>query len=107
VKLVGALDIGGSKILAGLLTPGGDVLATRRALIEDRRPRHVARQAADMLRELLSTHDATLRGVGCSIPGPLERRTGRVVFSPNLEWRNVPFSRTTWPSCAAWLRASA
>lgn len=98
MKLVGALDIGGSKILAGLLSPAGDVLATRRALIADRRPRRVARQAADLLSDLLGARSASLRraslqGVGCSIPGPLDRKTGRVLLSPNLEWRNVPFGR--------------
>ncbi len=96
MKLVGAFDIGGSKILAGLLSPGGDVLATRWALIEDRRPRHLARQAAGLLWELLSARSpsqrrSALRGVGCSIPGPLNRKTGRVLLSPNLEWQNVPF----------------
>jgi glucokinase len=91
VKPVGVLDIGGSKILAGLLSPAGHVLGTRRAPIADRRPRCVAGQAADLLRDLLGARRSALRGVGCSIPGPLDRKTGRVLLSPNLEWRNVPF----------------
>ena len=94
-KLIGVVDIGGTKILAGLIDQSGELLATRRieTLAENGAEGVIARTAT-ILRELLHEIDAqeeALEAVGCSIPGPLDCNSGVVYFSPNLEWRDVPF----------------
>jgi glucokinase len=94
-KLIGAVDIGGTKILAGLIDLSGELLARRRieTLVELGAEDVVARTVS-VLRELLSEVHASedaLEGIGCSIPGPLDRHGGVVLFSPNLNWRDVPF----------------
>ena len=91
---IGVLDIGGTKILAGLINPAGELVARRR--IETQAARgadDVIARCATLLRELAQeTHVPveTLAGVGCSVPGPLDRDKGLVIFSPNLSWFDVP-----------------
>ena len=52
-------------------------------------------RAATLVRELVQEAGidlAMLAGVGCSVPGPLDREHGIVLFSPNLAWRDVPLA---------------
>jgi len=51
------------------------------------------------VRTLLDQTGVSPRGVGCAIPGPLDRRTGMVLLSPNLGWRNVPFAAILSEAC--------
>ncbi len=96
-EVVGALDIGGTKILAGLVSRSGKVLASQR--LETRAQDgvgEVIERATDALRRLAEESGLpmeSLRAVGCSVPGPLDRAKGMVVFSPNLGWRDVPLVR--------------
>jgi predicted NBD/HSP70 family sugar kinase len=52
---------------------------------------HMAKEIASHLK----SHDAKtqFRAVGVSVPGLLDRAQGIVVFSPNLEWNDVPVRR--------------
>ena len=93
------LDIGGSKMLGGILSEAGAVLATRREPLSSRDPRDVAHQAAALVRALLDQTGVSPRGIGCAIPGPLDRRTGTIVHSPNLGWRNIPFAAILSQAC--------
>jgi glucokinase len=96
---IACLDIGGSKVLGGILNEAGAVLATRREPLSSREPRDVAHQAAALLRRLQDQAGVSPSGVGCAIPGPLDRRTGMVVLSPNLGWRNIPFAAILSEAC--------
>lgn len=93
-QFTGALDIGGTKILLGLIDRHGELVARRR--IETQ----AALGAADILARAMATlrillrevgtEETALGAIGCSVPGPLDSTTGVVIFSPNLGWRNVP-----------------
>jgi glucokinase len=96
---IACLDIGGSKMLGGILTETGAVLATRRESLASRDPRAVALQAAALVRTLLDQTGAVPGGVGCAIPGPLDRRTGAIILSPNLGWRDIPFATILSEAC--------
>jgi glucokinase len=91
---IGVLDIGGTKILAGLIDPAGELVARRR--IETQAARgagDIIARCAALLRELAQETRVpikTLAGVGCSVPGPLDRDEGLVIFPPNLGWIDVP-----------------
>jgi glucokinase len=95
-RYVGALDIGGTKILAGILDPQGQFVARKRIetlaadgvepLIE--RVKAVMRDVMDEARVSVDM----LAGVGCGVPGPLDSERGVVIFSPNLGWRDVPLA---------------
>jgi glucokinase len=94
-KLIGVVDIGGTKILAGLIDQSGELLAIQRieTLAENGAEDVIARTVTalhELLREV-DTPEVALEAVGCSIPGPLDSKSGVVYFSPNLGWRDVPF----------------
>jgi len=92
----GALDIGGTKMLAGLYDDEGQLLARKR--IETLAFQGVSRviaRAALLVRELAQETGISpdrLTGIGCSVPGPLDSERGVVIFSPNLAWRDVPLA---------------
>ena len=94
-KLTGVVDIGGTKILTGLIDQSGELLTSRRiSTIAEHGPEDVIARTVTMLRDLLQEIGASeeaLEAVGCSIPGPLDCKSGVVYFSPNLGWRDVPF----------------
>jgi Transcriptional regulator/sugar kinase len=50
----------------------------------------------DMIEELIKSHFPRARfgSVGVSVPGLIDRETGSVKISPNLEWENVPLRET-------------
>lgn len=93
-RLIGALDIGGTKILAGLIDQHGELLARRRVeTLATRGAEEVITRAGATLSELLrevGAEKTALRAIGCSVPGPLDSERGVVIFSPNLGWRDVP-----------------
>lgn len=92
----GALDIGGTKILAGLYDGDGQLVARKR--VETRASggaSQVIARAASLIRELareIGVPPDKLTGIGCSVPGPLDSERGVVLFSPNLAWRDVPLA---------------
>ena len=94
-KLIGVVDIGGTKILAGLIDQSGELLARRRIeTLSEHGAEGVIARTVTILRELLHEIHApeeALEAIGCSIPGPLDCSSGVVRFSPNLGWRDVPF----------------
>jgi glucokinase len=91
------VDVGGTKVAAGLVTAHGEILArTRRTMVADG-------DAAAGLNSVTSAIDAlfaenpdarkTLHGIGICAPGPLDPHTGVVIHPPNLKcWRNFPLA---------------
>lgn len=93
--LLGVLDIGGTKILAGLMDRAGTLLARRRIeTMPSQGSDAIIARCAALLQELAQSVQAPLhaiKAVGCSVPGPLDSERGIVIFSPNLAWHDVPF----------------
>ncbi|MEX0912165.1 MAG: ROK family protein [Gemmatimonadota bacterium] len=93
------VDLGGTNIVVGLLPiEGGDVLGLRVLPTEshrgaksvvDRIVEMVEGAIAEVLDEFGGTRD-DLAGVGIGSPGPLDRKAGVVINTPNLGWRNFP-----------------
>ena len=92
------VDIGGTKVAAGLVTTNGEITFQTRVPM-------VANDAAAGLRAVISAIDAvkaeanrsgpaaSILGIGICAPGPLDPRTGIVVNPPNLPgWRNFPLA---------------
>ncbi|MCG0237719.1 MAG: ROK family protein [Firmicutes bacterium] len=86
------LDVGGTKILGGLVDETGRVLLSRRI------PTPVAEGPAGvfaamrrLIRELLDqAGDREVVGIGLGMPGLIDRQRGISVHSPNTGWSNVP-----------------
>lgn len=80
------LDIGGTKILAALLEPGGGLVATTR-LTTELGPDGVVRSAARAVREVTEAGGlgpAAVTGVGLGIPGIVDHAAGTVKHAVNL-----------------------
>lgn len=84
------VDIGGTKIAAGVVDEDGAVLATAR---RDSPAREVARirgVVVDLVRELQAETEVGAVGIGAAGFVGSDRRT--VVFSANLAWRDEPLA---------------
>lgn len=91
--LVGVVDVGGTKIVAGVATEGR-ILDTTKIPTEaiegaDAVTSRIAAAIRDVQRRL-SLEGRTLAGVGVSVPGPLDTALGVVSFTPNLHWVDYP-----------------
>lgn len=92
--MIGAVDVGGTKIAVGVVSDGGAVLARREFPSDPSRDASEAlpRMAA-LLREAAAEAGGDLRGIGIGSTGPVEPfsgRYGRVDFLPLWEGLNLP-----------------
>jgi glucokinase len=87
------VDIGGTKVAAGLVSATGDILVKTRVPMECHKDAETGyrsvHQAIEAALALKPEARALLCGIGISSPGPLDPRAGIVVNPPNLPcWRN-------------------
>ncbi|WP_417233956.1 ROK family protein [Arthrobacter sp.] len=82
------LDIGGTKISAGLVDASGRILRRDRAATPGSSPALVERTVADLVAGL--RREAPDAPVGVGAAGWMNPETGTVLFSPHLAWRNEP-----------------
>jgi predicted NBD/HSP70 family sugar kinase len=63
---------------------------TQDSLLTPSNPQVFLEQLADRIQNLRSTHPSIFcEGIGVGVPGRVNRRTQKMVFAPNLGWRNV------------------
>lgn len=107
------IDIGGTKVAAGVVDDNGVVLAVARRRTPSRDPEHLVDVVTELVRQLLADHQVSAVGVGAAGFVDVERKT--VLFSPNLPgWRDAALrdhiaDRVDLPvyiendaNCAAW-----
>ena len=84
------VDIGGTKVLAGVVDEGGKVSSTARRTTPGRRV--VTSQVEDALVEAIleSAADRALAGVGVAAAGFVDVSGERVMFAPHLPWQGEP-----------------
>ncbi|MGL5830233.1 MAG: ROK family protein, partial [Angustibacter sp.] len=82
------VDIGGTKIAAGVVDQDGGLLARTRRETTAADPEAIEREVADAVAELRRDFEVT--AVGVAAAGFIEARTGVVLFAPNVAWRNEP-----------------
>jgi glucokinase len=90
------VDIGGTKIAAGIVTSDGEIRNQIRVPMISREGPEIALAAVvsaiDSLYAAVKDHDS-ISGIGICAPGPLDPHTGVIVNPPNLPcWRNFPLS---------------
>ena len=93
------IDLGGTNLKTGLVSPDGRILHRLTTPTEaDQGPDHVLERMAQAVRDLseqAGVEAADIAGVGVGAPGPLDSKTGVVVFTPNLAgWTNIPVRDT-------------
>lgn len=93
------VDLGGTTVSVGVVPfDGGPILGMRSSPTEaDKGPKFVVDRIVDLIREAMrdaqkeaGIADEAFVGIGLGSPGPLDRRTGTVIDTPNLGWRNFP-----------------
>lgn len=91
---VGAVDLGGTKILAAVVAPTGEVVArAKKSTGKDGRPGPVLDRIAETVRTAAETAGIAvgeLRAVGIGAPGPVDADAGVLHTAPNLDgWHDV------------------
>ncbi|GBC78430.1 Glucokinase [bacterium HR08] len=91
------VDIGGTKIATGLVRRTRVVERVVLPTLADRSQEDVLRQiftSVDLVLERAGRRVEDIGGIGVVAPGPLDPRTGELLYSPNIPaLRNVPLAR--------------
>jgi len=82
------VDIGGTKIAAGVVDDDGVLVAHLRRETPATDPELIEDQVADLVAELRAEHPVD--AVGVAAAGFIDSRRGVVLFAPNLSWRDEP-----------------
>jgi glucokinase len=83
------VDIGGTKIAAGVVSATGEILARARRDTPAHDPDQIAHDVAAVVAEL-GADRTDVRGVGVACAGFIDRTGSTVLFAPNLAWRDEP-----------------
>jgi glucokinase len=94
--LVG-VDLGGTKILAGVFTPGLKLIqSTKLSTKAERGFEAVVERISRCIRDAVDEADLSLkqiRGIGIGAPGAVDPDSGEVIFAPNLQWKGMPLKK--------------
>ena len=82
------VDVGGTKIAAGVVDDGGRILAATHRPSPAGDPVGTLDAILDAVRELRDTHDVVALGVAAA--GFVDAERAVVMFAPNLAWRDEP-----------------
>jgi glucokinase len=85
------VDVGGTKIAAGLVDEQGQVVARERTESPATDPQQIVLTIGELVRRLSGTE--TVEAVGVSAAGFVDKARAMVVFAPNLAWRDEPLKR--------------
>jgi len=88
VSLTVGIDIGGTKILGGVVDEDGTILAEHRVESPATDAARIVAAVHDLVTRLRQDHDVTAVGVGAA--GYIDKSRSVVLFAPNVAWRDVP-----------------
>ena len=91
MSLAIGVDVGGTKIAAGVVDEQGQIIAQLRRPTPAHDTAATATAIAEMAAELAAEHPVTSIGVGAAGFVGADRQT--VLFAPNLAWRDEPLGR--------------
>lgn len=87
MSLACGIDVGGTKIAGGVVDDDGRVLETLRVESPATDVEAIEDAIAHLVGQLSARHDITAVGVGAA--GYVDRDRARVLFAPNIAWRDV------------------
>ncbi|NED98273.1 ROK family glucokinase [Phytoactinopolyspora alkaliphila] len=82
------VDVGGTKIAAGVVDEKGAIIARTRRDTPSKDAPAIVEAIVSVTRELAAEHDVEIVGVGSA--GFIDAGRSRVMFAPNLAWRDLP-----------------
>lgn len=90
MKLTIGVDIGGTKIAAGVVDEDGAILSETREVTPATSAPAIASAVATAVQRLRQDHDVAAVGVGAA--GFVDETRTTVVFAPNISWVNEPLA---------------
>jgi glucokinase len=91
------VDLGGTKILAGVFTPQLKLLQTAKLTTKSSRGFDaVVDRIARCVRDAVDEADLSLKqikAIGIGAPGAVDPDSGEVIFAPNLDWKDAPLKK--------------
>ncbi|HUS91720.1 MAG TPA: ROK family protein [Phycisphaerae bacterium] len=100
-QLFVGVDVGGTKVLAALMTEAGGILAREKlATPRGKKPDFVVDAIAETIRAVAASAHAgpgELAAVGLSIPGVVDPDAGRIVITPNMNLTGIEIVRQMQP----------
>jgi glucokinase len=88
MTLTVGVDVGGTKVAAGVVDEDGNILAMTRRPTPSTSPNDVEHTIADVVAELCAAHEVEAVGIGAA--GFIDADRATVLFAPNLAWRDEP-----------------
>jgi glucokinase len=96
-ELLIGVDLGGTKILAGVFTPQLKLQQTAKLSTKSERGFDaVVARIARCVRDVVDEADLSLkniRAIGIGAPGAVDPVSGEVIFAPNLRWKDAPLKK--------------
>ncbi len=91
------VDIGGTKIIAGLVDDSGTVVLKKRTPVGQKREyERIKKDIVGLINTVAKeggVSENTIEKIGIACAGQIEKGTQKILFSPNLGWRNAPLKR--------------
>lgn len=95
MKRVG-IDLGGTYIKGGIVDEGNRIIVHGSTpTMTEREPEEIIRDMAFLVKKLMEEVGITLRdiaGIGIGSPGTIDAGSGKVLYSNNIRWENVPLA---------------
>src|SRR6266853_1359229 len=88
------VDVGGTKVAAGLVDANGEICSHIRVpMISNLSAQEGLSAVLQAIAQVLPNGDAQVSGIGICAPGPLDPTTGVILNPPNVPcWRNFPLA---------------
>lgn len=91
------VNIGSSEIQLGIVNDQQELLAVKKYPTNPKRPaKEIIDETAENILKLLAENNIPLEqcvGVGVGVPGTIDRRNGKVIYSNNIRWEDVPLTK--------------
>lgn len=84
------IDIGGTKVAAGIVDRDGGILATDRAPMVKQSHETMLESICAVVDRLLAQEHEKPSAIGIAVPGTVDRDRGIAVSAVNVGWRNLP-----------------
>jgi glucokinase len=91
MSLTIGVDVGGTKVAAGVVDDSGRIIEKLRRSTPAARPDSTVEVIAGAVTELLSRHEVDAVGIGAA--GFVDETRSTVLFAPNLAWRDEPVEK--------------
>lgn len=87
------VDVGGTKIAAGLVDANGEILSQQRVTMVTNSAELGLQAVLSAIAQVLPDGASAIAGIGICAPGPLDPKIGVILNPPNVPcWRNFPLA---------------